>query len=333
MDYYKILELEKIATIDDIKKSYRRLALKYHPDKNNSPNANEMFQQISQAYQILSDENKRRDYDTSGNSSIEFESAEELFKNYFNKFDSELGAFLTNTLNMVSSSINNSNNKNIWDVWYNLDTDMIIDGGSKIVKNILHKKQAKNKDIPINNVKYVKDVVLNINQIVESSIGSNEIKLDIEALQKYLYIKLIINNDSDNDKSKCFTLDMSDDIHTIQINGLEYDFILNVIYPPNISRLNLNDLVLKYNLDSSHLFDAFHFKYPITKKLNIECNIELRGEGNIVMLENRGTIHKNSPLPGNIYIIFLFVKGGLYECESNNTLITYNAYQPINLIQ
>lgn len=65
-DYYQILELTKTASQDDIKKSYRNLAKKYHPDSNKSPDAEKKFKEISEAYTVLSDPEKRRKYDTLG---------------------------------------------------------------------------------------------------------------------------------------------------------------------------------------------------------------------------------------------------------------------------
>lgn len=62
-DYYKVLGLESNATTDQIKKAYRRLAIKFHPDKNKEPNAKEKFQEIGQAYSILIDPQKRARYD------------------------------------------------------------------------------------------------------------------------------------------------------------------------------------------------------------------------------------------------------------------------------
>lgn len=62
-DYYAILELDKNASLDDIKTSFKRLGRQYHPDKNKEPGAEEKFKEIAEAYSILSDETKRRNYD------------------------------------------------------------------------------------------------------------------------------------------------------------------------------------------------------------------------------------------------------------------------------
>ncbi|MDT0691185.1 J domain-containing protein [Salegentibacter sp. F188] len=67
IDYYKLLELEKSASQADIKKAYRRLARKYHPDLNpNDKEAQAIFQQINEAHEVLSDPEKRKKYDEYG---------------------------------------------------------------------------------------------------------------------------------------------------------------------------------------------------------------------------------------------------------------------------
>ena len=62
---YSVLELTKDASTDDIKKSYRNLAKKWHPDRNNEAEAEDKFKEINQAYEILGDETKRKEYDLS----------------------------------------------------------------------------------------------------------------------------------------------------------------------------------------------------------------------------------------------------------------------------
>lgn len=64
MDYYEILGVSSSAHASDIKRAYRRLAVMYHPDKNPSPDAENMFKQINEAYDVLSDPDKRRAYDS-----------------------------------------------------------------------------------------------------------------------------------------------------------------------------------------------------------------------------------------------------------------------------
>lgn len=65
-DFYKILGLSKGASDEDIKKAYRKLALKYHPDKNKESGAEEKFKEVAEAYEILSDPKKKEIYDKYG---------------------------------------------------------------------------------------------------------------------------------------------------------------------------------------------------------------------------------------------------------------------------
>ncbi|CAN6345141.1 unnamed protein product [Urochloa humidicola] len=66
VDYHKVLGVGRGATDDELKKAYRRLAMKYHPDKNPSPQADSLFKQVSEAYDVLSDPQKRAIYDQYG---------------------------------------------------------------------------------------------------------------------------------------------------------------------------------------------------------------------------------------------------------------------------
>jgi len=65
-DYYQLLEIDKNTTQDEIKKAYRKMALRYHPDVNSDLEAGERFKNISQAYSVLADPAKRQYYDLYG---------------------------------------------------------------------------------------------------------------------------------------------------------------------------------------------------------------------------------------------------------------------------
>ena len=81
-DYYEILGVPKNASKDDIKNVYRKLALQYHPDRNKSKGAEERFKEISEAYAVLSDDEKRKRYDTYGQVG-----SEEVFRGSEANFD------------------------------------------------------------------------------------------------------------------------------------------------------------------------------------------------------------------------------------------------------
>src|SRR5687768_16919247 len=96
-DYYEVLSVSRSASDDDIKKAYRKLALQYHPDRNSAPEATERFKEATEAYQVLSDAEKRGLYDRYGHSafdrgggagSVDFSnfgglSIEDLFESFF----------------------------------------------------------------------------------------------------------------------------------------------------------------------------------------------------------------------------------------------------------
>ncbi|MHC1576417.1 MAG: molecular chaperone DnaJ [Methanosarcinaceae archaeon] len=96
-DYYEILSISKDAKDPEIKKAYRKLAMKFHPDKNKEPDAEEKFKEISEAYAVLSDADKRAQYDQFGHAGIDGRySTEDIFRNAdFGGFD-DLGDILGN---------------------------------------------------------------------------------------------------------------------------------------------------------------------------------------------------------------------------------------------
>ena len=80
-DYYEVIGVDKSASADEIKSQYRKLALKFHPDRNKSPDAQEHFKEISEAYAVLSDSGKRDLYDKHGHEGVDGRySTEDIFR-------------------------------------------------------------------------------------------------------------------------------------------------------------------------------------------------------------------------------------------------------------
>src|SRR4030042_5749155 len=93
-DYYEILAVSRQATPEEIKASYRRLALKYHPDRNPGDRvAEEQFKRVSEAYQVLSDSEKRQLYDLYGHAGLAdldlggFSGFEDIFSSFGDIFE------------------------------------------------------------------------------------------------------------------------------------------------------------------------------------------------------------------------------------------------------
>ncbi len=80
-DYYEVLGVQKGANKDQIKDAYRKLALQYHPDRNKAPDAEEKFKEISEAYAVLSDDQKRAQYDQLGHAGFDQRyTSEDIFR-------------------------------------------------------------------------------------------------------------------------------------------------------------------------------------------------------------------------------------------------------------
>ena len=148
-NYYEILELNKNATENEIKKSYRKLALKWHPDKNpnNIEFATQKFNEISEAFEVLGDIQKRKQYDMFGNINSNQgprQNPQDIFNHFFNDFNQD--SFFEDILSsqMNSLNINNINlrtnlNTNINNSFRNqsVSTQTFINGHKMVTRKVV----------------------------------------------------------------------------------------------------------------------------------------------------------------------------------------------------
>lgn len=109
MDYYKILNVEIKATDEEIRKAYHKMALKYHPDKNKSNEAENRFKEVVEAYEVLSDPFKRRGYNLSRklNEEYKFTLPDNIFKFSKHFFSQENISKFTGIVNNLSAGMSN----------------------------------------------------------------------------------------------------------------------------------------------------------------------------------------------------------------------------------
>ncbi len=125
-DYYDILGVKKTSTDEEIKKAYKTLAKKYHPDINKEAGSEEKFKKLSEAYAVLSDKQKREQYTQFGKEGFQQRySQEDIFRNFnFSFGDDEEGMFDNSIFDMIfggGNSRKRSSNKKGRDLQYELD--------------------------------------------------------------------------------------------------------------------------------------------------------------------------------------------------------------------
>ena len=126
VNYYEILNVNKNSTKEEIKNSYKKLAMKYHPDKNieNKEEAEKKFKDVAEAYEVLSDNQKKNEYDNGRNIVINQQNPFDIFSHMFN----DNTCFNNNEFNI---NINNLSNVT---VGTSINTTTHIMGNKKITR-------------------------------------------------------------------------------------------------------------------------------------------------------------------------------------------------------
>jgi len=308
-DYYSILLIDRNSTTTEIKLSYKKLALKYHPDRNKEEGAEEHFKKISEAYQVLSDENKRIIYDNSGNLDFSFDDPLVLFQRLFPNIPPEVVHIGCNIIKQIQENEDFDMNtirrdrklqQEIIDL-----TNILTDQIPEPIKNIFN---LLRKDIP-ETEKRRKDEDNMLEKITSSEINVNskentEKEIENQVIENTLMednrcVETDTNVDETN--NECVVLDT----YNSQLQDIDYgEMMLDIHQEINVELEDIinNDsistsiMVLRYcnNLEldckicsgKGYYLVKKHFKIPTSYR-----HIQLLNEG-----------HHNDKEKGNLFI-------------------------------
>lgn len=327
MDYYEVLGIHKNASKIEIRKAYHKLAIIWHPDKNNSSDAKIKFQKISEAYQVLYNEKSRSEYDLSGRTDFKMKSPEDLFNELFNNVDPVISRFLKNTFSDIKDKFNNSEKVNLWELFTNIDKDTLIEEGGNVVKHILKKSLTDNDNLLVDK-KYTYELKLNIEEIDIV----NTINLTLDCVRRYTHINILIPNDSGNNNS--YILDMNFEEHIVNYLGKNYTFYLIDDFPNNYKRTNEYDLVLEHQISSKHLDHGYYLTNMYTDDEDLELNISFKNKCNIVLVPEKGILNKKTKKFGNLYLVLDYNNEDLDKTKiERSEKPVYYTMNPFELIE
>ena len=301
-NYYEVLGVNKTASSKEIKKSYRKLAIKHHPDKNpnNKKKAEEDFKKINEAYKILSDPEKEKNYDQFGkggldsNINMSNDMAQNIFKQFFGSNMNSRNSFF-NMSSMPShttffsfgpngSSFKRSfSQRNFNQSYQNINRPNIIKKGVQvIVKNLLNNKQLNNKKGIIENYNKTKN---RYNVLV----GNNIISLKRDNIQQILGGKIfnLINNTNLNNR-RC---------KIVGINKIKNKYKYKIFIDSKFLLLNIDNIIIdnQSNIEVRNLNNntSLNGKFGCIENFNLNKN-----RYTVLLEDNR----KISLKPENIFI-------------------------------
>jgi DnaJ-class molecular chaperone len=241
MDFYKILNINKNASSIEIKRAYKKMALKYHPDKNKSVNSINKFHQIKLAYDTLIDNSKREEYDSMTN--FQKEQISNMIEEYIINKSPEYSCFYNNVINSLYNNkdefqddINNFNFKGIYQRFRNKI--------NKNYKNWFEQNEFDEKNKKVINIKCTllqkyKDMYKKI------KIKNKQIVIPLRENQ-ILYDKYIININTDLDPVYDI---INDNDLIVKKNVSLYDYIYGGRI--NFIHLDNSEIELDYNSNIS----------------------------------------------------------------------------------
>ena len=299
MNPYIILNIDNNSSDIEIKTAYKKLALKYHPDRNttNKELSTEKFKEIASAYEILSDKDKRQLYDYTGQINMNSINPFKIFNIVFKDLNPKVENFIKKTYNKLEKN----NKDNLLDTLKCLekkDKDEIISDGLELITDFLKKKtdtKVKSSKKQTNN-----NVIYNID--IKDLRDSIKLVLPIEIYYKYDYLRLKI---TDNDKNSSYNILTEHLEQFIKYSDKNYSVKLMDISHKIYTRRNTYDLFTSINISKEDYVNGFqlnlfHFKAPIQEfiKLDNTDTIEYKYYGLPIWSENTY---------GNLYINFKLI--------------------------
>ena len=332
--YYKVLNVSPNAKLSEIKKSYKRLALIWHPDRNSSPEAEDKFKEIAEAYEILSDTDKRKKYDSGFIFDNEdFKSPFETFYDLFPEINPELLSNLNEIIDNVTTfdKTQIDFSKPIYQIYLNVKKQINFSNTENLMLNLMkqYEQYSKSKKKPENatpkktfqNYSENLTYILNINLYDYYTYTKKDISVDIVSK---CYIC------EDESRINCFLCKgniyyTSNNTYSIPLK--EYEIILpkqgnhlpNCIYPGNLtfyledkshpyySRHNDYDLMHE-NFVTSQNIELNKYSIPFLDNTEIEiCDISTILEKEYI-IENKGLPYTENGIDkrGNLYVYLKF---------------------------
>uniref|UniRef100_A0A6C0EJP5 J domain-containing protein n=1 Tax=viral metagenome TaxID=1070528 RepID=A0A6C0EJP5_9ZZZZ len=279
MNPYAILDLKKNCSDEEIKQAYKKLALKYHPDRSidNKEYNTERFKEIATAYEILNDKKQRNMYDITGKFNTTNINPFEAFELFKKNLDPNVEIFLKDTY----KTLERKNKDNLFDSIKSLgkqEKHKIINNGLDLLTNFLvHKKDPK-----ANSRTKCKSITNNITYNINISELQDTVKivLPIDVYYNYQYLKFnIIDNDLSsnynvytqyleqyfNYKEKKYSIKLEDSKHKIYKRKNKYD-------------LSTTITISSYDYNKGFNLNMFHYKKPIEEFIKLEGKYMLKYE-------------------------------------------------------